>query len=108
MTDAPTTVEAAIGQGRRCEYSQCGLLLPNRETRGPKYRYCPSRRWDPDNKTCREMAAAERNARRAVGQFDPLQTFRALTEQLNDVVSPLAELLAQVQDAVDDVSTGAL
>ncbi len=114
MTTGPATVDATTGDTitapavRRCAYSQCGQPLPNREGRGPKLRYCRDRRWEPENKTCREMAAAERGARRAAGDPAPLAALAALAEHIEEAGAPLAELYAQIQDALDDAATAAL
>ena len=55
----------------RCGCSQCELVLPHRGGRGGKLRYCPDRRWEPGQKTCRQMAAVERAALRALGRPAP-------------------------------------
>src|SRR5262249_9176081 len=103
-----SSLEAVQGVGRHCQYGQCRDALPNREGRGPKLRYCRDRRWDPDNKTCRQMAAAERAARRAAGGDAPLDTLAALADRIDEAGAPLAELYAQLQDALDETATAAL
>src|SRR5689334_7003380 len=90
------------GGGRRCQYHQCRLVLPNKEGRGPKLRYCRDRRWDPDGKSCREMAAVDRATRRAAGSAAPLDTLAVLAERIEEAGAPLAELYGQIQDTLDE------
>ncbi len=108
MTEVSEPVQAADRGGRRCQYSQCRDVLPNREGRGPKLRYCRDRRWDPDDRTCREMAATERATRRAAGGDAPLDTLAALADRVEQAGAPLVELYAQIQDTLDEAASTAL
>src|SRR5215468_5059316 len=70
----------ASGSARVCGYSQCGAALEY-DGRGRPPEYCADRRWPPDNKTCKQMAAAERAGERAAGLDAPLADFRATAER---------------------------
>lgn len=91
---------------RRCGYSQCGNeLIYDGKGRPPEY--CPDRRW-PGGKTCRQLAATERDGIRAAGLDAPLDEYTATTDRLLAVAGPLAEHLSAVLTAVGEVRTGAL
>src|SRR5437763_11908494 len=99
--------EAPVPAGARvCGYSQCGNTL-DYDGRGRPPEYCPDRRW-PGDKTCKQMAAADRAGERAAGLDAPLDTFRASTDRLVAAAGPLAEHLTAVLTAVTAVRDGAL
>jgi chromosome segregation ATPase len=102
------TVDIAPTDGsvRHCGYVHCTRELPY-EGRGRPLEYCQDRRW-PGDRTCRQMAAAERMAERAAGLDAPLDAFRAASDRLAMVASPLARQLAELVDAVKGVQDGAL
>src|SRR5438309_1801816 len=104
MTVGLPALDAAAG-ARRCGYSQCGLPLPTREGRGPKWRYCrdPERTWGPDHKTCREMAAAERAGRQAVGVDAALATAAGETRRREDAEQAAATAAAEARVLRDDL-----
>jgi hypothetical protein len=91
---------------RRCGYSQCGTELVY-DGKGRPPEYCPDRRW-PSGKTCRQLAAAEREGLRAAGLDAPLAEYAASTDRFVAVAGPLAEYLTAVLDTVDEVRGSAL
>jgi len=95
------------GAGRVCGYSQCGAAL-DYDGRGRPPEYCADRRWPPDNKTCKQMAATERAGERAAGLDAPLADFRATADRFAPVAAELAAQLGEVVDAVHGVADGAL
>ncbi|GIF41343.1 hypothetical protein Axi01nite_56540 [Actinoplanes xinjiangensis] len=91
---------------RRCGYSQCGNELTY-DGKGRPPEYCPDRRW-PGNKTCRQLAATEREGIRAAGLDAVLDEYTATTDRLLSAARPLAEHLNAVLTTVGEVRSGAL
>jgi hypothetical protein len=91
---------------RRCGYSHCGAEL-SYDGRGRPPEYCPDRRW-PDGRSCRQLAAVERDAARATGLETPLEEFRALADRFTAPAEGLARQLEGLLSAVREVADGSL
>jgi hypothetical protein len=90
-----------------CGYHQCRAELEY-DGRGRPPEYCPDRRWPPDNKTCKQMAAAGRAGERATGLDAALDDYRASTDRLIAAAGPLVRQLTDALTAVAAVRDGAL
>lgn len=90
-----------------CRYTVCGRSLTY-AGRGRPPEYCPDRRWQPGNKTCKQMAAEQRDAELAAGLDVPLQAYRATSERVLPAVESLAALLSGLAEATRAVQSGAL
>src|SRR5690349_2987798 len=91
---------------RRCAYTRCAEPLPySGQGRPPEY--CPDRRWD-GNRTCKQLAAAERAGERAVALDVPLEAFRQAGERFVPAAEALARQLGEVVTAIGTVRDGAL
>jgi chromosome segregation ATPase len=100
-----------VAEGERtCGYSDCRHSLDyNGVGRPPEY--CADRRWppgDPAGKTCKQMAAQERSAQRAVGLETLLAGYRATTATFVPVAETLADRLTTLLRAADSLGQGAL
>ncbi|KUL30870.1 hypothetical protein [Actinoplanes awajinensis] len=93
---------------RRCGYAPCGNELAyDGKGRPPEYCAPVTRSW-PGGKTCKQMAAADRDGVRAAGLDAPLEEYTVTTDRLLAVAGPLAAQLSAVLTAVGEVRTGAL
>jgi chromosome segregation ATPase len=106
QADSPTTDPTPQLPSRRCAYGRCGEPL-DYDGKGRPPEYCPDRRW-PDGKSCKQLAAVERDATRAAGLEVPLETFRALADRLAPAAQVLAEQLQGVLAAMEQIDEGAL
>jgi chromosome segregation ATPase len=91
---------------RACGYSQCDHEVEY-DGAGRPPEYCTDRRW-PGGKTCKQMAAAERDAVRAAGLDAQLDAFDSTAQRLILWAGPLNAHLADLQGALDNIHTGAL
>ncbi|HTM70113.1 MAG TPA: hypothetical protein VL118_04440 [Luteimonas sp.] len=95
---------------RICGYSECRRPL-NYHGLGRPPEYCTNRRWpeeDPAGKTCKQMAAQERTAQRAVGLDLLLTSYHASTATLVPVAETLLERLTDLLAKTADLGEGAL
>jgi hypothetical protein len=92
---------------RRCGYSRCARPLAyGGQGRPPEY--CADRRWEPDQRTCKQLAAAERAGERAAGLDAPLDAFRAAGDRLIPAAQELARHLGEVVAAIVEVRDAAV
>ena len=106
MTGSLAVTEA----GRTCGYSDCRHPLDYTGVGRPP-EYCADRRWpagDPAGKTCKQMAAQERTAQRAVGLDLLLASYHASTASMVPVAQTLLERLTDLLATTADVGEGAL
>lgn len=90
---------------RPCRYRACTDLLPPHHGPGRPVRYHHDARW-PDGKTCQQMAAADRKAAREAGVGALVDSLDIRTETLLDALTPFADDLDAVMQAVTDVGEG--
>ncbi|HKE66223.1 MAG TPA: hypothetical protein VKB59_16445, partial [Micromonosporaceae bacterium] len=95
---------------RTCGYSECREPL-NYHGLGRPPEYCADRRWpadDPAGRTCKQMAAQERSAQRAVGLDLMLASYHASAASVVPVAETLLERLADLLATTSSVGEGAL
>jgi chromosome segregation ATPase len=95
---------------RTCGYSECRQQL-NYHGLGRPPEYCADRRWpadDPAGRTCKQMAAQERTAQRAVGLDLMLASYHASAASVVPVAETLLERLADLLTTTSSVGEGAL
>lgn len=91
---------------RRCAYTRCAEPLEySGQGRPPEY--CPDRRWD-GNRTCKQLAAAERAGEKAVALDVPLDAFRQAGDRFVPAAQALARQLTDVVTAVGAVRDSAV
>ncbi|MBM0280007.1 hypothetical protein [Micromonospora tarensis] len=96
-------------RGRACGNRKCGKPLVYSGFGRPKEFCSPDdTRWQPGNRTCKELAAEQRAAELATGLDAPLTAWRAVAGDLVPAMTALSALLEPVLPAVRDVETGAL
>src|SRR5262249_51472664 len=94
------------GTALRCRYSGCRSVLVY-SGRGRPPEYCAERRW-PGGKTCKQLAAAGREAGVAAGLDVPVSAYREATGRVLPAVEGLAAQLAGVLAAMSAVEAGAV
>ncbi len=109
MWSMTVTVET-IDAERTCGYSDCSQPL-NYHGIGRPPEYCTDRRWpadDPAGKTCKQMAAQERSAQRAVGLDLLLASYHASAATVVPVAETLLERLTHLLTKTANLGEGAL
>src|SRR5689334_20432443 len=91
---------------RRCAYARCAEpIVYSGQGRPPEY--CPDRRWE-GNRTCKQLAAAERAGERAVALDVPLDAFRQAGGRFVPAAEALARQLTEVVSTIGAVRDGAV
>ncbi|MCP2251462.1 hypothetical protein LY13_000190 [Prauserella aidingensis] len=104
MSAESVTVHVTDPQAARCGFRHCRQPLPPPGPRGGRpYEFCPDRRW-PDNKTCKQLAAAEHALRTALGDTDPPTALRDATDTFAEASRQALEPLQTLGSALEDVT----